>query len=303
MDAGEGAGTGSGVKGEGAGLPRGLRRKYRALCEKIRERGAMLVSYSGGVDSAFLAAVATEVLGKNARCVFIESPLVPRHAGETALRLARELSLSLEVVTKSGIPPAIASNPPDRCYLCRREDARILLDRARELGIPTVADGVTVSDLSARRPGIRAADEAGIVHPLAEAGLAKEDVRALARERGYSFWDMPSDSCLATRIPYGEEITEERLRTIEAAEEILRGEGFSPVRVRLHGPLARIEVGEGEIPRLAARAGEVAARLRDLGIPYVTLDLAGFRSGSMDEVLGGEGERKAGRQKRARRGT
>ena len=177
------------------------------------------------------------------------------------------------------------SNPRDRCYSCRKLSARILKRRAGELGIACVADGTNRSDLGDHRPGIRASDEEGIVHPFLEAGIAKADIRAIARRRGYAFWNKPSAACLSSRIPYGEEITREKLRMIEAAEEQLHELGFTQVRVRLHGPVARIEVMPEEMEKLLQERGGIEHTFRSIGFRYVTVDLGGFRSGSMDEVL------------------
>jgi pyridinium-3,5-biscarboxylic acid mononucleotide sulfurtransferase len=261
--------------------------KYAALKQQIGKRESMLIAYSGGVDSALLATVAKEVLGERTHCVFLDSPLVTRSAANGAERLGRELGLSFEIIREPVLNDTIRRNPPDRCYHCKKTDAQILKRRAFELGFSCVADGINLSDLHEHRPGIIASTEEGIVHPFLEAGITKGDIRNIARECGYDFWNKPSAACLSSRIPYGEEITDEGLRMIEAAEDFLHSKGFLQVRVRLHCGTARIEVENRDIPRIAAMREEIAKELRKLGIMYISLDLEGYRSGSMDEVLPG----------------
>jgi uncharacterized protein len=262
-----------------------LNAKEQGLRELIAQRESLLISYSGGVDSSLLIAIAREVLGDRCHAVLLESALVPRAAIREARKTAAELGVPLEVIPVPLLEEeSFSRNPPDRCYLCKRASARILKERARELGIACVADGTGTSDLGEHRPGIRAAAEEEILHPFVEAGLTKEDIRAIARRRGYGFWNRPSAACLASRIPYGEEITPDRLRRIEEAEGVLRGLGFTQVRVRLHGPVARIEVMPGEMERLWKERKRILEGLRSAGFSYVTADLAGYRTGSMDEV-------------------
>jgi uncharacterized protein len=262
-----------------------LNTSERRLSEHIASMGSLLVSYSGGVDSSLLAAVAREVLGDRCRAVLLDSPLVPRAAIREARKTASDLGVALEVIPVSLLEDeSVSRNPRDRCYHCKKASARVLKGRARELGFACVADGASASDLGEHRPGIRAGNEEGILHPFIDAGLAKADIREIARRRGHGFWDRPSGACLASRIPYGEEITPAKLRMIEDAEASLHALGFSQVRVRLHGPVARIEVMPAEMERLWKEREHILAGMRSTGVPYVTVDLAGYRSGSLDEA-------------------
>lgn len=263
-----------------------LKGKEQVLREKIAGRGSMLISFSGGVDSSLLAAMAREILGERCRAVLLESPVVPRAAIREAEETAANLGVPLDVIPVPLLEEEpFPGNPPDRCYHCKKISARILKERGRELGLACVADGANASDLGEHRPGIRAGSEEGIIHPFIEAGITKADIRAMARRQGHPFWNRPPAACLASRIPYGEKITPERLRLIEKAEGKLHDLGFTQVRVRLHGPVARIEVMPEEMERLWMERKEILGAVRSLGIPYVTIDLAGYRSGSMDEVL------------------
>ncbi len=259
--------------------------KYEALKQQIGIRKSMLIAYSGGVDSALLAAVAKVVMDERAHCVFLDSPLVPRSAVIEAERIGYSLGLSFEIIRENAINDTIRRNAPDRCYHCKKTDAQILKRRAHELGLYCVADGINLSDINEHRPGIIASTEEGIVHPFIDARINKEDIRNIARECGYDFWNKPSAACLSSRIPYGEEITEKCLRMIEVAEDYLHSKGFLQVRVRMHSGIARIEAKNRDIPRIAGMRDEIAKEFRKLGISYITLDLEGYRSGSMDEVL------------------
>ena len=260
--------------------------------ERAREiissfRGAV-VAFSGGVDSTLVLKLAAEALGERALAATVNSPLsVP---GE--LERARELAAYLGVrhVTVPGTAlndPVFRSNPPERCYICKRIVYATLGGLAAEAGAEAVLDGANADDAGDYRPGLRAAREMGVRSPLLEAGLTKSEIRALVREAGLPNWDRPAQPCLATRIPYGELITEEKLETISAAEQFLAGLGFSLVRVRHHGTLARLELLPEEMDRLGdpRLREEIDRALKDFGFSYVTADLGGFKSGSLNALL------------------
>ncbi|MDD1676255.1 MAG: ATP-dependent sacrificial sulfur transferase LarE [Methanomicrobiales archaeon] len=257
--------------------------KLQTLKDRIRDYGSLLVAYSGGVDSGLLAVVARQVLGEKTRCLLLASPLVPRTEIEEAVATAEHYGLDCTVFPFPIFEdPRFRGNPRDRCYHCRRRASAVLKEKAHEWGISAVADGANLSDLTEYRPGLIAADEAGIVHPFIEAGIGKDDIRAIARDLGLHFWAKPSQACLASRIPYGEEITTDRLLQIESAETILRSWGFPAVRVRTYRSMARIEVARDDLERIFARREDIVRELKNLGFSSISLDLEGYRTGSMD---------------------
>ncbi|MDF0589801.1 ATP-dependent sacrificial sulfur transferase LarE [Candidatus Methanocrinis natronophilus] len=260
--------------------------KLDRLKEILQEDERILIAFSGGLDSSFLASVAAEVLGDGALLVTLDSEAIPRSELLEAEEMARSLDFRHRIVGYRILESEdIAKNPPDRCALCKRRIAKALQEIAEEEGIGRVADGVNLSDYADFRPGIRASDEEGIIHPLAEAGLTKPDIRDLAKEMGLPFWDKPSMACLASRIPYGERITPDKLRMAEEAEEFLMGRGFRTVRVRVSGRSARIEVEKTDLEKILGMREEVVRELRRVGFLYVSLDLEGYRTGSANEVL------------------
>lgn len=260
--------------------------KKQALKENILQRRSLLVAFSGGTDSTLLAALAREALGEKSRCVLLDSPVVPRSEVEDAKKIAAELGLLLDIIAVPHLEDdTFSSNPEDRCYHCKKISAMFLKKRAGELGLACIADGMNVSDTREHRPGLRASTEEGILHPFIECGCTKQDIRDIARGMGLPVWQKPSAACLSSRIPYGDRITKEGLMMIEEAEAFLKKSGFGQLRVRLHGNTARIEVHKEEMGRILEQKDLIAARLRSLGFSYITLDLEGYRSGSMDEVL------------------
>lgn len=257
--------------------------KIRLLKEILNSAESLLVSYSGGVDSTVLAVAAKEVLHGCMACAIIDSSLIPRSELKEALELAESLSLPCSVL-KSGIMEnaGFLRNERDRCYTCKKEMSRLLLAEADRLGLRRVADGSNTSDLSKYRPGFRALEEAGIIHPFIEAGMDKEDIRRLARIYGLPVSEKPSSSCLASRVPYGEPLEPGTLKQVEASEEFIKSLGAVQVRVRKHGDIARIETEPGDFQLIIAKKDEISLCLKKNGFRYITLDLDGFVSGSMD---------------------
>lgn len=256
------------------------------MLTRMRDRGSLLVAFSGGVDSAVVARAAVESLGDRAVALTAASETITPAEVAAARHTASEIGIRHIVRRHSELADRRwRANTQERCYYCKKGLAGLLLKEAERLSIGTVADGVNLSDAGDYRPGIRAATASGIWHPLADCEMDKEDVRAVARRFGLSVAEKPASPCLASRIQYGEAISEPKLRMVAGAERLLHGMGFDVVRVRKHGPVARIEVPPADIPRLARRGGRVAAALKRLGFTYITMDLRGFRSGSMNEVL------------------
>lgn len=262
--------------------------KLSRLKGVVQEYGSLLVAFSGGCDSSLLLKVAHEVLGGRVVSVTARSETYPSHEYQDAVEFATALGVRHITIDTSELGvEGFSSNPPNRCYFCKAELFGKLLELAKGNDVEYVADGASLDDASDHRPGMRAAAELGVVSPLKEAGLTKDDIRKISHELGLSTWDKPSFACLASRFPYGEEITAEKLRMVGEAETYLRGLGFRQIRVRHHGNIARIEVPEEDIGRFLEQSvrRNVVAKLRQLGYLYVSLDLRGYRSGSLNEVL------------------
>jgi pyridinium-3,5-biscarboxylic acid mononucleotide sulfurtransferase len=263
-----------------------LASRERRLYDALSSFDSVIVAFSGGVDSAYLAWVATEVLGPAALCVTADSPSYPDHHRQLALRVAREFSLHHEFVTTSETEqPEYRANPVNRCYYCKSELYDVLSRLAADRGIGVIVDGSNADDRNDYRPGRQAAREHGVRSPLDEADLTKADIRELSRRAGLPTWDEPASACLSSRIPYHSEVTTEKLRMIERAEAALRDLGFRVCRVRHHDTLARIELGTNELPRaLDPDVRErIVAELRAIGYQHVTIDLQGYRMGSLNE--------------------
>ena len=262
--------------------------KLRALEARLKQLDSLMVAYSGGVDSAFLAATAHRVLGSRMLAVLADSPSLARRDMEQACAFARSMGMPLNVVATEELDrPEYARNDANRCFHCKDELFAVMKDLGAKLEFANIAYGMNADDRRDYRPGQRAAEQHEVLAPLAEAGLTKLEVRTLAKAAGYPVWDRPAAPCLSSRVEYGRTVTREVLEQVERGEESLRQLGFRELRVRHHGELARVEISRDELPRALTieMLDAITAALKRAGFKYVTLDCAGFRSGSMNVVL------------------
>lgn len=265
-----------------------INEKYELLKKNLAELGSAVIAFSGGVDSTFLLKTAFDVLGQNVLAVTARSSTYPEREYKEAKEFAEKHGIPHEVIVSEELDvDGFSKNPVNRCYLCKNELFEKIKQIAADKGIPYVLEGSNHDDLSDYRPGLQAISEHKVLSPLRAAGLTKSEIRTLSKEHDIPTWDKPAFACLSSRFPYGQEITREKLQMVDKAEQLLLDEGFRQVRVRHHGDIARIEVGESEIQKFfnVDFMHSIQERFKNIGFSYTALDLKGYRMGSMNETL------------------
>ena len=267
-------------------MPETPNKKFVKLKQILKELESVVVAYSGGVDSSFVLKIAYDVLEDRVQAVTAVSPSLPARELEQARQVARWIGAPHVEIESHELEDAnYLANTPQRCFFCKNEVYSLLADHARQNGLQVVVDGTNADDLNDHRPGRQAAREHGVRSPLQEAGLSKAEIRSLAREMGLPNWDKPAAACLSSRVPYGTLISIPVLKQIETAERTLLDLGFREVRVRCHDQIARIEISPDDFDELLGQREKILESMKSLGFVYITLDLAGFRSGSLNEAL------------------
>lgn len=267
-------------------MPNMVEEKLECLRGILRSLESIIIAYSGGVDSTFLSKVAFDVLRDKALAVTASSETYPLSEFQEAVELVSKIGIKHETIVSEELDiPEFSGNPVNRCYYCKKELFTKLKETARNHAFKHVVDGSNFDDIDDHRPGMQAAAELGVRSPLKEAELTKADIRELSRRFGLPTWDKPSFACLSSRFPYGQKITREKLTAVGEAEIFLRGMGIRQLRVRHHDRLARIEINEEDMGLLLQNREQIVRKLRELGYTYVTMDLQGYRTGSMNEVL------------------
>ena len=267
---------------------KGLSAKKKILAEMLKDLGSVLIAFSGGVDSTFLLAVAHQVLGENAVACTATSLIYPSRELKEAIAFTKREGIAHELIPFDAMKlSGFSANNPDRCYHCKKHVFHELKNLAEQKGLKCVAHAVNMDDLSDYRPGLRAAEEMGVVAPLVDARLTKKEIRLLSKEMGLRTWDKPPMACLASRIPFGQAITAEKLRMIGEAEEFLADLGFLQYRVRCHESLARIEVETEDLQRIMEKPirDRIISKLREIGFIHIALDLEGYISGSLNRMI------------------
>ena len=260
--------------------------KYQKLLDFITKKGKAAVAFSGGVDSSFLCHAAYEALGENAVAVTIVSPMLSKRELDDAKKVARKIGIEHILVKEDVIDEKVAENPKDRCYFCKKLEFGAIMAAAKERGIDTVFDGTNIDDEYDYRPGLKALSELGVLSPLREVELSKTEIRELSHLAGIPVWNKPAFACLASRVPYGDKITEDILRKIERGEEVLRAYGFEQFRLRAHGDVARIEVAKNERGKFFDEQvlDEISQKIKALGFTFAALELEGYKMGNLNSA-------------------